>query len=209
MLVLQLFNHLKMKSKKENVNIVTLGCAKNIVDSEVLLTQLKANNIDVNHESNKRSDTVIKNTCGFIENAKKESIDAILKYAKQKEIGNIKKLYITGCLSERYKSDLIKEIPEVDEYFGTRDLPILLKKLNAKYKNELLGERIHTTQKHYAYLKISEGCDRPCSFCAIPLMRGKHISKAYGNINRRSKKFSYKWCKRTYDNCTRLHILWY
>ena len=174
---MQLFNHLKMKSKKENVNIITLGCAKNIVDSEVLLTQLKANNIAVNHESNKRSDTVIINTCGFIGNAKKESIDTILKYAKQKEIGNIKKLYITGCLSERYKSDLIKEIPEVDEYFGTRDLPILLKKLNAKYKNELLGERIHTTQHHYAYLKISEGCDRPCSFCAIPLMRGKHISK--------------------------------
>ena len=197
-----------MKSKKENVNIITLGCAKNIVDSEVLLTQLKANNIAVNHESNKRSDTVIINTCGFIGNAKKESIDTILKYAKQKEIGNIKKLYITGCLSERYKSDLIKEIPEVDEYFGTRDLPILLKKLNAKYKNELLGERIHTTQQHYAYLKIAEGCRKRCAYCIIPTIKGPLKSKSQEQIMKEFPPNGFKLVKE-YDKLPWQHMMFF
>ncbi len=164
--------------KKNKVNIVTLGCSKNIVDSEVLMGQLKANAFNVTHESEKNnSEVVIINTCGFIDNAKQESIDTILHYAKQKEKGNIEKLIVTGCLSERYKPDLQKEIPDVDHFFGTRDLPRLLKTLGADYKNELIGERLLTTPNHYAYMKISEGCDRPCSFCAIPLMRGKHISR--------------------------------
>lgn len=164
--------------KKNKVNIVTLGCSKNIVDSEVLMGQLKANAFDVAHESqSNNSNIVIINTCGFIDNAKQESIDTILHYAKQKEKGNIERLIVTGCLSERYKPELEKEIPNVDNYFGTRDLPRLLKTLGADYKHELVGERLLTTPHHYAYLKISEGCDRPCSFCAIPLMRGRHISK--------------------------------
>lgn len=164
--------------KKNKVNIVTLGCSKNIVDSEVLMGQLKANAFDVAHESqSNNSNIVIINTCGFIDNAKQESIDTILHYAKQKEKGNIERLIVTGCLSERYKPELEKEIPNVDNYFGTRDLPRLLKTLGADYKHELVGERLLTTPNHYAYLKISEGCDRPCSFCAIPLMRGRHISK--------------------------------
>ena len=167
-----------MKTKEDRINIITLGCAKNIVDSEVLLTQLKGNNINVVHESNNgSSNIIIINTCGFIESAKQESLDTILSYAEQKKLGNIKKLYVTGCLSERYKESLKKEIPEVDKYFGTNDLPLLLKKLKAKYKNDLLSKRIISTKNHYAYLKISEGCNRPCSFCAIPIMRGKHISK--------------------------------
>ena len=160
------------------MNIVTLGCSKNQVDSEVLLTQLRGNGIDVTHESRKDdSNIVVINTCGFIDNAKQESIDTILRYVDAKEEGLVEKVYVTGCLSQRYKDDLEKEIPQVDAWFGTRDLSRLLKQLNANYKHELVGERILTNPSHFAYLKISEGCDRPCSFCAIPLMRGTHISR--------------------------------
>ena len=167
----------------EKINIVTLGCAKNLVDSEVLMTQLKGNKKDVFHQRDDiNPDIVIINTCGFIDKAKQESIDTILKHAKEKEDGIIKKLYVTGCLSERYKDDLKTDIPEVDGFYGTRDLPELLKNFEAKYRNELLGDRIITTDSHYAYLKISEGCDRPCSFCAIPLMRGRHVSKPIEQI---------------------------
>lgn len=169
-----------MKTKtlrKNKVNVVTLGCSKNIFDSEVLMGQLRANEYEVEHESQKGDAAiVIINTCGFIENAKQESIDTILQFVDAKDQGLVEKVYVTGCLSERYKPDLEKEIPEVDAWFGTRDLPRLLKTLKADYKHELVGERILTTPQHFAYLKISEGCDRPCSFCAIPLMRGKHIS---------------------------------
>ena len=163
--------------RKNKINIITLGCSKNVYDSEVLMGQLLANNISVDHESEKEdANIVVVNTCGFIANAKEESINAILEQAKRKESGEIDRLYVTGCLSERYKPDLEKDIPDVDQYFGTTDLPKLLKVLDADYKHELLGERLTTTPNHYAYLKISEGCDRPCSFCAIPLMRGKHRS---------------------------------
>lgn len=169
-----------MKTKtlrKNKVNVVTLGCSKNIFDSEVLMGQLKANNFEAEHESkNDDAAIVIINTCGFIDNAKEESVNTILQFAEAKEKGYVEKVYVTGCLSERYKHDLEKEIPEVDAWFGTRDLPRILKTLKADYKHELVGERILTTPQHYAYLKISEGCDRPCSFCAIPLMRGKHVS---------------------------------
>jgi ribosomal protein S12 methylthiotransferase len=165
-------------AKKSKVNIVTLGCSKNLVDSEVLLTQLRGNGIDVTHESKKDdSNIVVINTCGFIDNAKQESIDTILRYVDAKEEGLVEKVYVTGCLSQRYSQDLEKEIPQVDAWFGTRDLSRLLKQLNANYKQELVGERILTNPSHFAYLKISEGCDRPCSFCAIPLMRGKHVSR--------------------------------
>ena len=165
-------------ARKSKVNIVTLGCSKNQVDSEVLLTQLRGNGIDVTHESRKDdSNIVVINTCGFIDNAKQESIDTILRYVDAKEEGLVEKVYVTGCLSQRYKDDLEKEIPQVDAWFGTRDLSRLLKQLNANYKHELVGERILTNPSHFAYLKISEGCDRPCSFCAIPLMRGNHISR--------------------------------
>ena len=168
---------------KEKINIITLGCAKNLVDSEVLMTQLKGNKKDVLHQREDiNPDVVIINTCGFIDKAKQESIDTILKHAKEKEEGIIKKLYVTGCLSERYREDLMSDIPEVDGFYGTRDLPELLKNFQAQYRNELLGERIITTDSHYAYLKISEGCDRPCSFCAIPLMRGRHVSKPMEQI---------------------------
>ena len=160
------------------MNIVTLGCSKNLVDSEVMLTQLRGNGIKTTHESKKdNAKIVIVNTCGFIDNAKQESIDTILRYADAKEDGQIDKLYVTGCLSQRYKDDLETEIPQVDAFFGTMELPALLKKFKADYKHELVGERIITTSNHYAYLKISEGCDRPCSFCAIPLMRGGHKSR--------------------------------
>jgi ribosomal protein S12 methylthiotransferase len=163
--------------KKNKVNVVTLGCAKNIFDSEVMMGQLKANSFDVQHESeDKDSEIVIINTCGFIDNAKEESINTILAWAKEKDKGNVSKLYVTGCLSERYKPELEKDIPEVDAFFGTRELPRLLKTLKADYKHELVGERLLTTPAHYAYFKIAEGCDRPCSFCAIPLMRGNHTS---------------------------------
>ncbi len=162
-------------SKKNTINVVTLGCSKNIYDSEVLMGQLRANNKNVVHE--KEGNIVVVNTCGFIDNAKEESINTILEYSNKKDKGEIDKLFVTGCLSERYMPDLKKEIPNVDQYFGTTDLPKLLKALKADYKHELVGERLTTTPKNYAYLKISEGCDRPCSFCAIPLMRGKHKSK--------------------------------
>lgn len=163
---------------KNTINVITLGCSKNVYDSEVLMGQLKANDLDVRHEdAQEEGNIVVINTCGFIDNAKEESVNTILYHANRKEQGEIDKLFVTGCLSERYKPDLEKEIPNVDEYFGTRDLPRLLKALGADYKHELVGERLTTTPKHYAYLKIAEGCDRPCSFCAIPLMRGKHVSK--------------------------------
>lgn len=163
--------------KKNKVNVVTLGCSKNIFDSEVMMAQLKANAFDVEHEAKQDdSEIVIINTCGFIDNAKQESIDTIIRYAEAKGEGLVDKVYVTGCLSERYREDLEKEIPEVDAYFGTRELPRLLKTLKADYKHELVGERLLTTPSHYAYFKIAEGCDRPCSFCAIPLMRGKHKS---------------------------------
>lgn len=164
--------------KKDKVNIVTLGCSKNLVDSEEILTQLRGNGIKTTHESKKDdANIIIVNTCGFIDNAKQESIDTILRYADAKDDGLIDKLYVTGCLSHRYKDDLEAEIPQVDAFFGTMELPALLKKFKADYKHELVGERIITTSNHYAYLKISEGCDRPCSFCAIPLMRGGHRSR--------------------------------
>ncbi len=164
--------------KKTKVNIVTLGCSKNLVDSEVMLTQLKGNNIDATHESQEDdSNVVVINTCGFIDNAKQESIDTILRYVDAKEEGLVEKVYVSGCLSQRYKDELKEEIPDVDAWFGTGDLPALLKKFKVDFKKELLGERITTTSSHYSYLKIAEGCDRPCSFCAIPLMRGKHVSK--------------------------------
>lgn len=163
---------------KNTINVVTLGCSKNLYDSEVLMGQLKANKMDVRHEDPKEEgNIVVINTCGFIDNAKEESVNTILHHAKRKEEGLIDKVFVTGCLSERYKPDLEKEIPNVDEYFGTRDLPRLLKALGADYKHELVGERLTTTPTHFAYLKIAEGCDRPCSFCAIPLMRGNHVSK--------------------------------
>ncbi len=169
--------------KKNKINVITLGCSKNIYDSEVLMGQLTANKINVEHESKKDdANVVVINTCGFIDNAKEESINTILEQAKRKENGYIDKLFVTGCLSERYKDDLEKEITDVDQYFGTKDLPKLLHVLGADYKHELLGERLTTTPKHYAYLKISEGCNRPCSFCAIPLMRGKHKSKSIESL---------------------------
>jgi len=169
--------------KKDKVNIVTLGCSKNLVDSEVMLTQLRGNKIDATHEAEKDdANIIIVNTCGFIDNAKQESIDTILRYVDAKQEGLVDKVYVSGCLSQRYREDLQQEIPDVDAWFGTMELPLLLKKFKADYKKELLGERIITTNQHYAYLKISEGCDRPCSFCAIPLMRGKHVSKPMEQI---------------------------
>jgi ribosomal protein S12 methylthiotransferase len=170
---------MRTKSLKNNkINVITLGCSKNIYDSEVLMGQLKANKMEVEHESEKDdANIVVINTCGFIDNAKEESVNTIIEQAERKSDGKIDKLFVTGCLSERYKPDLEKEIPSVDEYFGTTDLPKLLQALGADYKHELIGERMTTTPKHYAFLKIAEGCDRPCSFCAIPLMRGKHKSK--------------------------------
>ncbi|GJM31380.1 MAG: ribosomal protein S12 methylthiotransferase RimO [Saprospiraceae bacterium] len=164
--------------KQDKVNVITLGCSKNLVDSENIITQLRGNDYEVVHDSNEEdANIIVVNTCGFIDLAKEESVNTILEYAAIKKQGGIDKLYVTGCLSQRYKDDLEKEIPEVDAYFGTLELPGLLAKLNADYKHELIGERITTTPQHYAYLKISEGCNRTCSFCAIPLMRGKHISK--------------------------------
>jgi ribosomal protein S12 methylthiotransferase len=164
--------------KKDKVNVITLGCSKNLVDSENLITQLRGNDYEVVHDSNDEdANIIIVNTCGFIDLAKQESIDTILQYVEVKKEGGIDKLYVTGCLSQRYKEDLEQEIPEVDAYFGTLELPGLLAQLNADYQHELIGERAITTPRHFAYLKISEGCNRTCSFCAIPLMRGKHISK--------------------------------
>ena len=178
---------------KKKINIVTLGCSKNVYDSEVLMGQLEANGKKVVHEE--KGDIVVINTCGFIDNAKEESINTILEYVDLKNQGVVEKVFVTGCLSERYKPDLIREIPDVDQYFGTRDLPILLKHLGADYKHELVGERLTTTPKHYAYLKISEGCDRPCSFCAIPLMRGNHISTPIEKLVIETQKLAKKGVK--------------
>ncbi len=182
--------------KKNKVNVVTLGCSKNLVDSEVLMGQLKANKFDVEHEGEGDDhQIVIINTCGFVDNAKQESIDTILRYVEAKKEGAVEKVYVTGCLSERYKKDLEVEIPEVDAYFGTRELPKILKTLKADYKHELVGERLLTTPQHYAYFKISEGCDRPCSFCAIPLMRGKHVSVEMDELVNRAKILAGKGTK--------------
>ena len=174
--------------KKNKINVVTLGCSKNVYDSEILMGQLLANNKEVVHEE--EGNIVVINTCGFIANAKEESVNTILEYVQKKEKGLIDKVFVTGCLSERYKSDLQKEIPSVDQYFGTTELPGLLKALGADYKHELIGERLSTTPKNYAYLKIAEGCDRPCSFCAIPLMRGKHKSTPIEEIVIEAKKLA-------------------
>ncbi len=182
--------------KKNKINVVTLGCSKNIYDSEVLMGQLKANNKEVVHEDEQDDgNIVVINTCGFIGKAKEESVNTILHYAHKKERGEVDKVFVTGCLSERYKPDLEKEIPDVDAYFGTHDLPNLLKVLEADYKHELLGERLTTTPKHYAYLKIAEGCDRPCSFCAIPLMRGKHRSTPIEDLVLEASKLAEKGIK--------------
>ena len=178
---------------KNKINVVTLGCSKNLYDSEVLISQLKANNKNVVHEGD--GNIVVINTCGFIDNAKQQSIDTILEYSDKKNQGQIDKLYVTGCLSERYKDDLEKEIPDVDKYFGTTDLPHLLKHLRADYKSELIGERFLSTPKNYAYLKISEGCDRKCSFCAIPLMRGTHKSRSIEDIVQEAKKMASQGVK--------------
>ena len=188
---------MRTKSKKENkINVVTLGCSKNVYDSEVLMGQLVANNKNVVHEDeNDDGNIVVINTCGFIGDAKEESINTILHYVNKKELGEVDRVYVTGCLSERYKPDLQKEIPNVDEYFGTHDLPNLLKVLDADYKHELIGERLTTTPIHYAYLKIAEGCDRPCSFCAIPLMRGKHVSTPIENLVIEATKLAKKGIK--------------
>ncbi|MFM7309217.1 MAG: 30S ribosomal protein S12 methylthiotransferase RimO, partial [Flavobacteriales bacterium] len=188
---------MRTKTRKGNkVNVVTLGCAKNIFDSEVLMAQLKANAFEVEHESEAEdASIVVVNTCGFIDNAKEESINTILHWAKAKESGQLDKLYVTGCLSERYKPELEKDIPEVDAFFGTRELPRLLKTLKADYKHELVGERMLTTPSHYAYFKISEGCDRPCSFCAIPLMRGKHRSTPAHELVQQAKSLVSKGVK--------------
>lgn len=179
--------------KKNKINIVTLGCSKNLYDSEVLMGQLKANNKDVAHEE--EGNIVVINTCGFIENAKEESVNTILDFVQRKEEGEVDQVFVTGCLSERYKPDLEKEIPNVDQYFGTRDLPLLLKALGADYKKELVGERLSTTPQHFAYLKIAEGCDRPCSFCAIPLMRGGHKSTPIEDLVTEAEKLAAKGVK--------------
>ena len=182
--------------KKNKINVVTLGCSKNIYDSEVLMGQLKANGKEVVHEDeNDDGNIVVINTCGFIGKAKEESVDTILHYVEKKDAGEVDKVFVTGCLSERYKPDLEKEITDVDQYFGTHDLPNLLKVLEADYKHELIGERLTTTPKHYAYLKIAEGCDRPCSFCAIPLMRGKHKSTPIEEIVQEAEKLAAKGIK--------------
>ena len=188
---------MRTKSKKSTkINVVTLGCSKNVYDSEILMGQLIASDKLVVHEDeNEDGNIVVINTCGFIGDAKEESINTILHYVNKKEAGEVDKVYVTGCLSERYKPDLQKEIPNVDEFFGTHDLPNLLKVLEADYKHELIGERLTTTPIHYAYLKIAEGCDRPCSFCAIPLMRGKHVSTSIENLVIEATKLAKKGIK--------------
>lgn len=169
--------------KKDKVNIITLGCSKNMVDSEVLSGQLSANGINVLHENQKLDhNIVVVNTCGFIDKAKEESINTIMEQVALKQAGKLDKVYVTGCLSQRYRDDLTDEVPEVDAWFGTMELPLILKQFNADYKTELVGERLLATPKHYAYLKISEGCNRTCSFCAIPLMRGGHVSKTIEEV---------------------------
>ncbi len=188
-----------MKAKgnqKTKVNIVTLGCSKNLVDSENLLTQLRGNGIDAEHESkNDNSNVVVINTCGFIDNAKQESIDTILRYIDAKENGLVDKIYVSGCLSQRYKDDMEREMPQVDAFFGSNELPAILKKFKADYKHELVGERLLTTPSHYAYMKIAEGCDRPCSFCAIPVMRGKHVSLPMEDLVKQAKSMAAKGTK--------------
>jgi len=181
--------HIGTIIKKPRVNVVTLGCSKNIHDSEVLMGQLKGNQMEVVHESSniQANDIVVINTCGFIDNAKQESIDTILQFSELKDQGKVNKVIVTGCLSERYKPELQSEIPNIDDYFGTNDLPDLLASIGADYRHELLGERLLTTPSHFAYFKIAEGCNRPCSFCAIPLMRGKHISKSIEELVKEAK----------------------
>lgn len=182
---------MKTKQRKDRVNVITLGCSKNLVDSENIITQLNGNDIAAEHESSEAdANVIVVNTCGFIETAKEESVNTILNYAQLKSEGEIDKLYVTGCLSQRYKDDLEKEIPEVDAYFGTMELPGLLAKFNADYKHELIGERVTSTPQHFAYLKISEGCNRTCSFCAIPLMRGKHVSRSIEDLVTEAKNLA-------------------
>lgn len=181
--------------KKDKVNVITLGCSKNLVDSEVLVAQLKHNQIDTEHQSANKANIIIINTCGFIDRAKEESINTILKYADAKSKGKIDKLYVTGCLSQRYRDDLEKEIPLVDAFFGTNELPAILKKFKADYKAELVGERFLTTPQHYAYIKIAEGCNRTCTFCAIPLMRGTHVSKTIEAIVDEANSMAQKGVK--------------
>ena len=182
-------------NRSKRVNVITLGCSKNLVDSENLITQLRAEEWNAEHETAAHSDIVVVNTCGFIDKAKQESIDTILHYAKEKEDGSIEKLYVTGCLSERYKEDLIKEIPEVDAFFGTMELPLLLNKFDVDYKHELIGERLTMTPDHYAYMKISEGCNRTCSFCAIPLMRKQHVSRTIESLVLEAKNLAARGVK--------------
>lgn len=185
---------MRTKSRRKNkINVVTLGCSKNVYDSEVLMGQLRANQKEVVHEE--EGNIVVINTCGFIDNAKEESVNTILDFVQRKEEGEVDKVFVTGCLSERYKPDLEKEIPDVDQYFGTRDLPLLLKALGADYKKELVGERLTTTPRHFAYFKISEGCDRPCSFCAIPLMRGGHRSTPIEDLVTEAQKLAAQGVK--------------
>ncbi len=183
---------MKTKVKRQDkVQVITLGCSKNLVDSENLITQLSAHDYDVTHEAeNSDANVVVVNTCGFIDLAKEESVNTILQYADIKKSGGIDKLYVTGCLSERYKNDLEKDIPEVDAFYGTMELPSLLHQFNIDYKHELIGERTITTPAHYSYLKISEGCNRTCSFCAIPLMRGKHISQPIESLVKQAKNLA-------------------
>jgi len=185
----------KTKPHNYKVNIITLGCSKNVVDSEVLLGQLKGNKIEASHQGEEDSNVVVINTCGFIERAKEESINTILQYVDEKKAGRVEKVFVTGCLSHRYKDDLEKEIGGVDGWFGTMELPGLLKRLGADYKHELIGERILSTPQHYAYLKISEGCNRTCSFCAIPLMRGQHVSKTMEAIVAEAKHLALQGAK--------------
>jgi len=188
---------MKVKTlNKDKVNIITLGCSKNMVDSEVLSGQLKANDIDVVHESGKKDhNIVIVNTCGFIDKAKEESINTILSQVALKQKGRLDKVYVTGCLSQRYREDLEQSIPEVDAWFGTMELPLILKKFEADYKSELLGERFLATPQHYAYLKISEGCNRTCAFCAIPLMRGQHVSRSIDDLVRETESLAKRGVK--------------
>lgn len=182
---------MKTRTLKDKVQVITLGCSKNLVDSENIVTQLKGNDVHAYHEhEEKEPNVVIVNTCGFIDLAKEESVDTILQNVERKKAGEIEKLYVTGCLSQRYKDDLERDIPEVDAYFGTMDMPALLARFNADYKHELIGERKISTLPHYAYLKISEGCNRTCSFCAIPLMRGKHISRSIDSLVDEAKKLA-------------------
>ena len=188
---------MKVRNQNQNkVNVITLGCSKNIVDSEVLMGQLQANDFAVTHEAKTNdANIVIINTCGFIDNAKQESIDTILRYADEKVAGRLEKLYVTGCLSQRYKDELEVEIPQVDAYFGTLELPQMLKVLNADYKHELVGERLLTTPRHYAYFKIAEGCNRPCSFCAIPLMRGQHVDRPMEDLVKEASRLAAQGTK--------------